>query len=38
MSDIDALLEQKELTEMLEYETQIFLDIIHQDGLVVTAK
>ncbi|XP_017770641.1 PREDICTED: DNA repair endonuclease XPF-like, partial [Nicrophorus vespilloides] len=31
-------LEDKDLTPMLEYETQMFLDIVHNDGLVVTAK
>ncbi|KAK5647030.1 hypothetical protein RI129_005494 [Pyrocoelia pectoralis] len=30
--------ENKNLHKMLEFETHIFLDIIHQDGLVVAAK
>uniref|UniRef100_A0A1Y1JT47 DNA repair endonuclease XPF n=2 Tax=Photinus pyralis TaxID=7054 RepID=A0A1Y1JT47_PHOPY len=30
--------ENKDLDRMLEFETQIFLDIVHQDGLVVAAK
>lgn len=32
------LIEKTELEYMLEFETQIFLDIIHNDGLVVAAK
>lgn len=35
---IDQLLEKTELTYMLEFETQMFLDIIHNDGLVVASK
>lgn len=41
MSDeslIDNLLENVDLEYMLEFETQIFLDIIHKDGLVICAK
>lgn len=30
--------ENKNLLEMLEYEQQIFLDIMHKDGLVISAK
>ncbi|KAF5287071.1 hypothetical protein FQA39_LY16056 [Lamprigera yunnana] len=32
------LFENKNLKPMLEFETQIFLDALHKDGLVVTAK
>ncbi|KAG5880660.1 hypothetical protein JTB14_022822 [Gonioctena quinquepunctata] len=35
---IDNLLEKTDLEYMLEFETQIFLDIIHNDGLVVASK
>lgn len=38
MSDVNALLENKNLIDMLEFETQIFLDVLHKDGLVVAAK
>lgn len=38
MSEIDTLIEKANLEDMLEFETQIFLDIIHNDGLVVAAK
>lgn len=38
MSEIDSLIEKTNLEEMLEFETQIFLDIVHNDGLVVAAK
>lgn len=41
MSDKDnfeTLLENKELQEMLEFETQMFLDILDKDGLIVGAK
>lgn len=31
-------LEDKHLSEMLEYEQQILLDIMHKDGLVICAK
>lgn len=30
--------EDKNLLEMLEFENQLFLDILNQDALVVTAK
>lgn len=38
MSQIDSLIEKTNLGDMLEFETQIFLDIVHNDGLVVAAK
>lgn len=38
MSEIDALIENANLDDMLEFETQIFLDVVHNDGLVVAAK
>lgn len=38
MSEIDALIEKTNLEDMLEFETQIFLDIVHNDGLIVAAK
>jgi DNA excision repair protein ERCC-4 len=37
-SEIDQLLENVDLEYMLEFETQIFLDILHKDGLTVAAK
>ena len=36
-SQLDQLM-KADLEYMLEFETQIFLDIIHKDGLVVAAK
>lgn len=38
MSEIDTLIEKANLEDMLEFETQIFLDIMHNDSLVVAAK
>ncbi|KAK4880325.1 hypothetical protein RN001_008471 [Aquatica leii] len=38
MSQDEELFENKDLKPMLEFETQIFLDVLHQDGLVVAAK
>lgn len=38
MADKEALLKDKHLFDMLEFEKQIFLDILHKDGLVITAK
>lgn len=38
MSEIDKIIEKTNLEEMLEFETQIFLDIVHNDGLVIAAK
>lgn len=38
MSEIDSLLENKELFDMLEFETQIFLDIVQTDALIIAAK
>jgi DNA excision repair protein ERCC-4 len=37
-AEIDQLLENVDLEYMLEFETQIFLDILHKDGLTVAAK
>ncbi|CAH0557947.1 unnamed protein product [Brassicogethes aeneus] len=37
-NEIDQLLEKTNLEYMLEFETQIFLDVIHKDGLVICAK
>ncbi|KAH0822060.1 hypothetical protein GEV33_000731 [Tenebrio molitor] len=37
-SEIDQRLENVDLEYMLEFETQIFLDILHKDGLTVAAK
>lgn len=37
-SELDKLLEKTDLEYMLEFETQIFLDVLHKDGLVVAAK
>lgn len=37
-SELDKLLEKTDLDYMLEFETQIFLDIVQKDGLVVAAK
>ncbi|XP_044268362.1 DNA repair endonuclease XPF isoform X2 [Tribolium madens] len=37
-SELDKLLDKTDLEYMLEFETQIFLDILHKDGLVVAAK
>nr|XP_023011814.1 DNA repair endonuclease XPF [Leptinotarsa decemlineata] len=37
-NDIDNLVEKTDLQYMLEFETQIFLDIVHNDGLVVASK
>lgn len=37
-SKIDELLEKIDLEYMLQFETQIFLDVVHNDGLVVAAK
>lgn len=34
----DTLLEKANLTFMLDFETQIFLDLLHGDGLVVSSK
>lgn len=36
--DYEHLKEVKNLKNMLEFETQIFLDIIHNDGLLIGAK
>lgn len=40
MSKIETnnLLKNTDLQSMLEFETQIFLDIVHSDGLVIAAK
>lgn len=38
MVDNDDVLKDKALLNMLEFETQIFLDILHKDGLVIAAK
>ncbi|GJQ83429.1 mei-9 [Trypoxylus dichotomus] len=38
MVDYEGLFRDKNLLNMLEYETQIFLDILHKDGLVIIAK
>lgn len=38
MSEIDALIEKANLEDMLEFETQVFLDIVHNDALVIAAK
>ncbi|RZC36084.1 DNA repair endonuclease XPF, partial [Asbolus verrucosus] len=38
VSELDKLLEKVDIEYMLEFETQIFLDILHKDGLVVAAK
>lgn len=38
MSQIDTLIEKTNLEEMLEFETQIFLDVVHSDSLVIAAK
>lgn len=37
-SQIENLLENVELKQMLDFETQIFLDLVHNDGLVVASK
>ncbi|XP_018577642.1 DNA repair endonuclease XPF [Anoplophora glabripennis] len=37
-SETDNLLRKADLQCMLEFETQIFLDIVHTDGLVIAAK
>lgn len=34
----DNLLTKTDLQHMLEFETQIFLDIVRSDGLVIAAK
>lgn len=36
--NLDEIIEKSELEPMLEFETQIFLDTIHNDGLVIAAK
>lgn len=38
MQDIDELIEKAQLEDMLEFETQMFLDVVHKDGLVIAAK
>lgn len=38
MANLDELIDKTPLEHMLEYETQIFLDVIHSDGLVIAAK
>lgn len=38
MQNIDELIEKAQLEDMLECETQIFLDVVHKDGLVIAAK
>ncbi|KAI4455160.1 dna repair endonuclease xpf [Holotrichia oblita] len=38
MVDNEDILKDKTLLNMLEFETQIFLDILHKDGLVIAAK
>lgn len=37
-SKIDEILEKIDLEYMLQFETQIFIDVVHNDGLVVAAK
>lgn len=37
-SDEDTLLDKADIEYMLEFETEIFLDIVRSDGLVVAAK
>lgn len=36
--ETDNILAKTDLQHMLEFETQIFLDIVHNDGLVIAAK
>lgn len=38
MCDAEGFLENKQVDKMLEFENQIFLDVLHTDCLVVTAK
>lgn len=38
MQNIDELIEKTQIEDMLQFETQIFLDAVHKDGLVVAAK
>ncbi|CAG9863066.1 unnamed protein product [Phyllotreta striolata] len=38
IDEIDKIIEKTDLKCMLEFETQIFLDITHNDGIVVAAK
>lgn len=38
MQNIDELIEKSDLYDMLEFETQVFLDVVHNDGLIVAAK
>ncbi|KAF5277730.1 hypothetical protein FQR65_LT03710 [Abscondita terminalis] len=38
MEEDEELFENKDLKPMLDFETQIFLDVLHKDGLVVAAK
>lgn len=37
-SDIENLLRKVDIEHMLQFETQIFLDIVRSDGLVIAAK
>lgn len=36
--EIGKLIEKAEAAHMLDFETQIFLDIVQNDGLVIAAK
>lgn len=37
-SQVEALLGNANIEHMLEFETQIFLDIVRSDGLIIAAK
>lgn len=38
MQNLDEVIEKTKLERMLEFETQLFLDTVHKDGLVIAAK
>lgn len=38
MQNLEEVIEKTKLERMLEFETQMFLDIVHKDGLVIAAK
>lgn len=38
MDDTNTFLNNRQLEKMLEFETQILLDIVHNDGLIIAAK